>query len=31
MLSATQKLLIDEAITRIVDAQMWAIKAVTAK
>lgn len=31
MLSATQKLLIDEAITRIVDAQMWAVKAITAK
>lgn len=30
-LSATQKLLIDEAITRIVDAQMWAVKAITAK
>lgn len=31
MLSATQKLLIDEAIMRIVDAQMWAVKAITAK
>ena len=30
-LSATQKLLIDEAITRIVDAQMWAVKDITAK
>lgn len=30
-LSATQKLLIDEAIMRIVDAQMWAVKAITAK
>lgn len=31
MLSATQELLIAEAITRIVDAQMWAVKAITAK
>lgn len=30
-LSATQKLLLDEAIMRIIDAQMWAVKAITAK
>lgn len=30
-LSATQELLINEAIMRIVDAQMWAVKAITAK
>lgn len=31
VLSATQELLIDEAIMRIVDAQMWAVKAITAE
>ena len=31
MMSGTQQLLIDEAITRILDAQMWAVKALTAK
>ena len=31
ILSATQELLINEAITRILDAQMWAVKAITAK
>lgn len=31
MLSANQVLLIGEAITRILDAQMWAVKAITAK
>lgn len=31
VLNATQELLLEEAITRIVDAQMWAVKAITAK
>lgn len=31
VLSANQEMIIAEAITRILDAQMWAVKAITAK
>ena len=31
VLSANQEMIIAEAITRILDAQMWAVKALTAK